>query len=68
MPDQPVSPAGPRRSRFLIPTLAVLVWLGVGLWQRTQVGTAVPDALLAELPLTVAVFAATFVWQRRRRR
>ncbi|GGN35381.1 hypothetical protein [Deinococcus daejeonensis] len=67
LPDQPAPPAGPRRSRFLIPTLAALLWLGAGLWQRTQAGTPIQVALLAELPLTAAVSAVTFVWQRLRR-
>ncbi|GAA0522965.1 hypothetical protein [Deinococcus depolymerans] len=52
---------------LVIALAAALLWLGIGLWQRTQAGTSAPDALLAELPLTLAVFGLAFVWAGRRR-
>ncbi|MGM9320713.1 hypothetical protein [Deinococcus aquaticus] len=47
---------------------AALLWLGIGLWQRTAAGTPLNAALIAELPLTLVVFGLSFVWARLRRR
>lgn len=58
----------PLARTLLVALAAALLWMGIGLWQRTQAGAALPDALLAELPLTAAIFAVALVWQRLRRR
>lgn len=58
----------PLARTLLIALAAALLWLGIGLWQRTQAGTPFQAALLAELPLTAAIFAVAIVWQRLRRR
>jgi hypothetical protein len=47
---------------------AALLWLAIGLWQRTAAGTPLNAALTAELPLTLVVFGLAFVWARLRRR
>lgn len=58
----------PLARTLLIALAAALLWMGIGLWQRTQAGTSLQAALLAELPLTAAVFAIALVWQRLRPR
>ncbi|MVN85761.1 hypothetical protein GO986_03175 [Deinococcus sp. HMF7620] len=47
---------------------AALLWLGIGVWQRTRAGSEVEAALMTELPLTLAVFVLALVWVRLRRR
>ena len=58
----------PLARTLLIALAAALLWMGIGLWQRTQAGTSLQAALLAELPLTAAIFAVAIVWQRLRPR
>jgi len=53
---------------LIVAALAALLWMGIGTLQRTQGGTTLAAALLAELPLTAAVFIAALVlmlWRRR---
>lgn len=42
--------------------VAAALWFVIGLVQRTRAGTALAEAALAELPLTLAVFAIAVIW------
>ncbi|THF68777.1 hypothetical protein E7T06_15060 [Deinococcus sp. Arct2-2] len=42
--------------------VAAALWFIIGVVQRTRAGAAPADAALAELPLTVAVFAIAVIW------
>lgn len=42
--------------------MAAALWFIIGLVQRTRAGAALADAALAELPLTLAVFAIAVIW------
>ncbi|MBZ9713946.1 MULTISPECIES: hypothetical protein [Deinococcus] len=53
--------------QLLIALAAALLWVGIGLWQRTRGGAELGSALLAELPLGAAVFVLALVWVRLRR-
>ncbi|PTA67737.1 hypothetical protein [Deinococcus arcticus] len=57
----------PLARQLLMALAAALLWVGIGLWQRTRGGTEVGAALLAELPLGAAVFGLALVWVRLRR-
>lgn len=53
----------------LVPALlAAVLWMGIGTVQRLRAGWALPDALVAELPLTLLVFVVALVWAALRRR
>ncbi|MBZ9751216.1 hypothetical protein K7W42_10105 [Deinococcus sp. HMF7604] len=58
----------PLLQQVLTALAAALLWLGIGLWQRTHAGVQVEAALVAELPLTLAVFVLALMWVRLRRR
>lgn len=51
--------------------LAALLWLGIGLIQRTRGGAGLTDAALAELPSTLVVGLISVLWfslsERRKR-
>ncbi len=46
--------------------LAALLWIVIGVVQRTRAGLAFADALVAELPLAAVVFVIALVWARLR--
>ena len=48
--------------------LAGLLWLGIGLVQKTGHGVAFGDALLSELPVTALVFVVALVVAAQRNR
>ncbi|GGK29659.1 hypothetical protein GCM10008955_24310 [Deinococcus malanensis] len=48
--------------------LATALWVGIGLYKRTQDGQPLVEATWAELPLGAVVFAVSLVWVSRRRR
>lgn len=52
---------------LLTATLAALLWLGIGLIQRTRAGADLSGALVAELPLTLLVFVLAGVLATLRR-
>lgn len=48
--------------------LAGLLWLGIGLFQKTGRGAAFGEALLSELPVTALVFVVALVVAAQRNR
>lgn len=52
---------------LLTASLAALLWLGIGLLQRTRAGAGLASALVAELPLTLLVFVLAGVLATLRR-
>lgn len=58
----------PIQTQLLAGTVAALLWLLIGVIQRTRTGTPFTEAVVQELPLTALVFALAFVWARFRNR
>ncbi len=54
-------------TELLTALAAALLWMGIGLFQRTRAGTDLGAAALAELPLTAVVFVVALVWIALRR-
>ncbi|WP_272976929.1 hypothetical protein [Deinococcus geothermalis] len=52
---------------LLTASLAALLWLGIGLLQRTRAGADLASALVAELPLTLLVLVLAGVLATLRR-
>ena len=55
-----------RRTLVMAALLAALLWIVIGVVQRTRAGLAFADALVAELPLAAVVFVIALVWARLR--